>query len=60
VPDIREEALAGPDTTTRLQTVWQVKVRQNILSSLPATWSPDALPDNWAPAELGGGRLSTG
>lgn len=26
MPDIREEALAGPDTTTRLQTVWQVKV----------------------------------
>lgn len=26
-PDIREVALGGPDTTTRIQTVWQVKVR---------------------------------
>jgi Family of unknown function (DUF6519)/Right handed beta helix region len=25
-PSIREPALGGPDTTTRLQTVWQVKV----------------------------------
>jgi hypothetical protein len=25
-PDIREKALGGPDTATRLQTVWQVKV----------------------------------
>ena len=25
-PSIREKALGGPDTTTRMQTVWQVKV----------------------------------
>jgi streptogramin lyase len=58
-PDIREEALAGPDTTTRLQTVWQVKVRKDVLTSLPAACSPEALPQDWPPAELGGGRLST-
>src|SRR5260370_2937980 len=25
-PNIREKALGGPDTTTRMQTVWQVKI----------------------------------
>ncbi|MCX6674672.1 MAG: DUF6519 domain-containing protein [Methanothrix sp.] len=25
-PEIREEALGGPDTTTRVRTVWQVKI----------------------------------
>jgi hypothetical protein len=42
--DIREEALAGPDTATRLQTVWQVKLLSvanigadvNCASSFPA------------------------
>jgi Family of unknown function (DUF6519)/Carboxypeptidase regulatory-like domain len=29
-PDIREKALGGPDTATRLQTVWQVKVLPNV------------------------------
>src|SRR5271165_4247452 len=29
-PNIREKALAGPDTCTRLQTVWQVKDLANI------------------------------
>jgi len=27
--DIREKALGGPDTTTRVQTVWQVKILPN-------------------------------
>jgi nitrous oxidase accessory protein NosD len=31
-PDIREVALDGPDTATRLQTVWQVRVFQGVLS----------------------------
>jgi hypothetical protein len=29
-PNIREKALAGPDTCTRLQTVWQVKDLPNV------------------------------
>ncbi len=29
-PNIREKALGGPDTTTRVQTVWQVKDLQNV------------------------------
>ena len=28
-PNIREKALGGPDTTTRMQTVWQVKILPN-------------------------------
>jgi hypothetical protein len=29
-PDIREKALGGPDTATRTQTVWQVKILGNV------------------------------
>ena len=29
-PEIRETALGGPDTTTRIKTVWQVKVVQPV------------------------------
>src|SRR6266516_4865360 len=29
-PELLEEALGGPDTTSRLQVAWQVKVRQNV------------------------------
>lgn len=29
-PTIREIALGGPDTTTRIQSVWQVRVLQNV------------------------------
>lgn len=29
-PNIREKALGGPDTTTRMQTVWQVKILPNV------------------------------
>ena len=29
-PSIREKALGGPDTTTRTQTVWQVKILPNV------------------------------
>ncbi len=29
-PNIREKALGGPDTTTRAQTVWQVKILPNV------------------------------
>lgn len=29
-PDVREVGLGGPDTTTRLQTVWQVRVQADV------------------------------
>ncbi len=32
-PDLREKALQGPDTTTRVQTVWQVKQHSERLPS---------------------------
>ena len=47
-PDLRESALNGEDTTTRMQTVWQVKAFQfgavgnQGCEALPANWSPDA------------------
>lgn len=51
---IREVALGGPDTTTRVQTVWQVRVR----TDLPAGASCAATAD-WPP-EASGARLTTG
>ncbi len=44
-PDLREVALGGPDTTTRVQTVCQVKVRQDV----GAIDCDDAL-GGWPPA----------
>lgn len=52
-PGIREVALGGPDTTTRVKTVWQVKVRQDVGAETCA----DAISD-WPPPPSGG-RLST-
>jgi hypothetical protein len=46
-PGLREPALNGEDTTTRLQTIWQVKysrqsaVGSNGCETLPVNWSPD-------------------
>lgn len=36
-PELRESALGGPDTGTRLQTVWQVRA-----AALDVPWDPDA------------------
>lgn len=52
-PAIREVALGGPDTTTRLQTVWQVKV----LEGVGNVGCADEI-QGWPPAP-GTGRLST-
>ncbi len=45
-PGIREVALGGPDTTTRIQTVWQVKVQSDVgaitCADEVAGWPPDA------------------
>jgi hypothetical protein len=54
-PEIREKALGGPDTTTRLQTMWQVKVLK--LEGMRNVGCADEI-RSWPPAP-GGGRLST-
>jgi hypothetical protein len=53
-PHIREVALGGPDTATRVQTVWQVKVLKGVGNVTCA----DAL-GSWPPAPSGA-RLTTG
>lgn len=52
-PSIREVALGGPDTTTRLQTVWRVHTQR-----VEAGTTCDTLGD-WTPA-TSGGKLTTG
>jgi hypothetical protein len=52
-PDIREVALGGPDTTTRVQTVWQVRV----LKDVEAATCSDKI-EGWPPPRSGG-RLTT-
>ena len=52
---IREKALGGPDTATRTQTVWQVRLDQVIrgaptCSSVPREWNERFAPPN--PGEL--------
>ncbi|MBC6420227.1 MAG: tail fiber domain-containing protein [Hormoscilla sp. SP12CHS1] len=36
--ELREKALGGPDTTTRTQTYWQVKLSRFITSESPEKW----------------------
>lgn len=55
-PSIRETALAGPDTTTRVQTVWQVRLME--LDDAGVT-SCAELPD-WPALLASGERPSTG
>jgi hypothetical protein len=54
-----ERALGGVDTTTRLQTVWQVKVLADVGNAVTCA-TPDAQIPGW-PATIrpSGGRLST-
>jgi hypothetical protein len=52
-PDILEKALGGPDTTTRRQTVWQVRIGPTAPAGAGDTLCAAPLP----PAS--GGRLST-
>lgn len=56
-PDIREVALGGPDTTTRLKTVAQVKV----LKKVEANNCEDEIKSGWppVPALTKRGKLST-
>lgn len=54
-PDIREVALGGPDTTTRLQVVWQVKTleleQEEELDCKDIPW--DELIEAWQPTNRG-------
>jgi len=43
-PDLREVALGGPDTATRVKTVWQVKVLPDVGSLDCAAWQDWSLP----------------
>jgi photosystem II stability/assembly factor-like uncharacterized protein len=52
-PDIREVALGGPDTTTRVKTVCQIKIKPNVDKK-----KCHENIDGWPP-EIGKGRLTT-
>ena len=45
-PDLREVALGGPDTTTRLQTAWQVRVLPNVGDGATCA-TPDEQLNGW-------------
>ena len=45
-PELREVALGGPDTTTRLQTAWQVRVLENVGDGVTCA-TPDEQIKGW-------------
>ncbi len=53
-PELREVALGGPDTATRTQTVWQVRIDPAVL---PASSGCADVPAGWAPGPVATGRL---
>ena len=55
-PDLKEIALGGPDTTTRIQTAWQVKALQGVGD----VSCPDTIAAWDAATRPSGGRLTTG
>jgi hypothetical protein len=58
-PNLREVALGGPDTTTRLQTAWQVRVLANPGSGTTCS-TPDDQLEGWTDIiRPSGGRLTT-
>ena len=58
-PDLVENAV-GVDTTTRLQTVWQVKVLPTAVGSVTCNTPDDKLPPDWLnEIQPSAGRLST-
>lgn len=52
-PDLREVALGGPDTTTRLKTVWQAK-----LAVAPEGATCASFGSGWTPDDSAPGRMS--
>lgn len=58
-PRILEKALGGVDTTTRLQTVWQVKLLEDVGAGVTCA-TPEAQIPGWLDTTRpSGGRLST-
>lgn len=58
-PALREVALGGPDTTTRLQTVWQVRVLPNVGNGATCE-TPDEQVPGWLDIiRPSAGRLTT-
>ncbi|MGB8340804.1 MAG: DUF6519 domain-containing protein [Chthoniobacterales bacterium] len=58
-PDLREVALGGPDTTTRLQTAWQVKVLADVGEGVTCA-TPDEQIKGWLEIiQPSAGRLTT-
>lgn len=53
-PKIREKALGGPDTATRIKTVWQVKLAR--VGEIEATLDPGSFKD-WTPFPASTGKL---
>ena len=53
-PELREVALGGPDTATRTQTVWQVRIDP---TGLPATTTCADVLAGWMPGTVATGRL---
>ena len=51
-PDLREVALGGPDTTTRLKTVWQAKLAPAPTGATCASFGSDWTPDDSAPGRM--------
>jgi photosystem II stability/assembly factor-like uncharacterized protein len=51
-PDLREVALGGPDTTTRLKTIWQAKLAPAPAGATCASFGSDWTPDDSAPARM--------
>ncbi|MFO0952911.1 MAG: DUF6519 domain-containing protein [Isosphaeraceae bacterium] len=54
-PDLREVALGGPDTTTRLATAWRVRVRPGVGDGFTC----GDRPEGWPPTPTGSGLLTT-
>jgi hypothetical protein len=52
-PDIRETALGGPDTATRVKTVWQVKVEEGIAAQ-DVNITCETQITGWPPSSSGG------
>jgi photosystem II stability/assembly factor-like uncharacterized protein len=53
-PELREVALGGPDTATRTQTVWQVRIDPAVL---PASTRCADVPEGWEPGSMATGRM---
>lgn len=51
-PDLREVALGGPDTTTRLKTVWQAKLAAAPQDATCASFGPGWTPDTSAHGQM--------